>query len=642
MKVNLSVLGEKQTAQKLKSSIKNVFEINENPNELNGIVIVGKSNRKIIKILCTTADKPVLLWWRGKLNPSRKILQRVDKTIFSKDFESAGQEIRRFFLKNYNQNNPLTGLPGNRIIINKFNDILNNKDKSIAYFDIMDFKAYNEVYGFTAGDNVIVSFAELLNTCCFEICGTDYFLGHIGGDDFIVITDTKNIKPLFLLLDKEFKKIRKSFYNSADLSRGKIVGWSRKGQRMFFPLMGICGLGFSPAVCRLKNANQISSFATHLKKSSKAKRKKDNVFLFPEDSIILPYRIENYILDQDIPLHHRRTLIEAMGESKLSQYGKLLSGIIEKPVHVMLKKSILFALGRLRYVPSISILKKYLNHPNPHLRTRAVEALGNIGGAKNLEEIAEKLNDKNPYVAVMAAKSIGNIGHPKAIKYLKNLPSYSSKWLKTEAAVSRCRLGDSSAEGVLEKMIKDPNPLIRKKAALCMTIIPSEKFIVLLYKSALKEKIGKLKNEYIISAARIGEKITPVKINRVSDYIIKLYNLAPDNIKKYLLTCIGRCENTNIADILDKHLLAKSEQERYNAIQGMVSSGQSIYTDKIRKYHTDFSTQVRIRALKAIGELNDIDGIEILRKSLKDPDESIRRAASESILRIFNDETISC
>ena len=177
-------------------------------------------------------------------------------------------------------------------------------------------------------------------------------------------------------------------------------------------------------------AEQISEYATHLKESAKTRREKDNIFITPEDLRILNVPLRDFVLDNKIPVFKRRTVIEAMGESGLPHNGRILVYLLDEDIHILLKKSIIYALGRMRFGPAEDILLEYTRNRNPHLRMRAVEALGHIGGTRYLKRIGEMVSDKNAYVSARAVKSLGEVGHPDGLKFLENLPAGSFRWLK--------------------------------------------------------------------------------------------------------------------------------------------------------------------------------------------------------------------
>ena len=87
--------------------------------------------------------------------------------------------------------NPLTSLPGNRTIDQKIHELIGSKEYfAIMYLDLDNFKAYNDAYGFSNGDRMIVALAEAIK----NVYKDDSFLGHVGGDDFVIITRTPDIQ----------------------------------------------------------------------------------------------------------------------------------------------------------------------------------------------------------------------------------------------------------------------------------------------------------------------------------------------------------------------------------------------------------------------------------------------------------------
>ncbi len=134
------------------------------------------------------------------------------------------------------QVNPLSGLPGNTIVEQKLDYcIKSDKDFSIAYIDIDNFKAYNDVYGFENGDLVLKMLANLLN----NHLSSEHFVGHIGGDDFAVIINGNVDEKYFEAIEKQFETNVLSFYNPIDVKKGYIITANRRGEMEQFPLLTI-------------------------------------------------------------------------------------------------------------------------------------------------------------------------------------------------------------------------------------------------------------------------------------------------------------------------------------------------------------------------------------------------------------------
>lgn len=132
--------------------------------------------------------------------------------------------------------NPLTGLPGNHIIDGKLKTIIDEPQYSIFYFDLDNFKAYNDTYGFKKGDQLLQAFSNLLKKyLLYEGC----FLGHIGGDDFIAIQLHMDIQSTCKEIVSEFNNLIRDFYSNVDLSNQYIITEDRNGEKNKISLVSL-------------------------------------------------------------------------------------------------------------------------------------------------------------------------------------------------------------------------------------------------------------------------------------------------------------------------------------------------------------------------------------------------------------------
>lgn len=135
---------------------------------------------------------------------------------------------------------PLTGLPGNVQIQAEIKKrILNKEEFCLMYFDLDNFKAYNDVYGFLKGDEIIkfTSKVILKNVHSEEL--ENSFVGHIGGDDFIAIVPGKDCENICQNIIAEFDFNVKRYYTKEDSEKGYIEIANRKGIIEEFPLTSI-------------------------------------------------------------------------------------------------------------------------------------------------------------------------------------------------------------------------------------------------------------------------------------------------------------------------------------------------------------------------------------------------------------------
>jgi len=136
--------------------------------------------------------------------------------------------------------NPLTRLPGN-IAINRQiqNRIDSRKPFAMAYADLDNFKPFNDKYGFSRGDDVLKITGRLILNIVKGKCIQDSFVGHIGGDDFIFITDPSSMEDVCRDMIDAFDHIIPTFYDPADREAGFIQSHDREGHIKTFPFVSI-------------------------------------------------------------------------------------------------------------------------------------------------------------------------------------------------------------------------------------------------------------------------------------------------------------------------------------------------------------------------------------------------------------------
>ena len=135
---------------------------------------------------------------------------------------------------------PLTGLPGNVQIHAELKKRITNKEEfSVLYLDLDNFKAYNDVYGFLKGDEIIEFTAETIVNMVHSNELENTFVGHIGGDDFVAIISKTNYDELCQNIINEFDSEILSYFTEEDRKRGYIEVANRRGILEDFPLTAI-------------------------------------------------------------------------------------------------------------------------------------------------------------------------------------------------------------------------------------------------------------------------------------------------------------------------------------------------------------------------------------------------------------------
>ncbi|HIJ82355.1 MAG TPA: GGDEF domain-containing protein, partial [Desulfuromonadales bacterium] len=188
--------------------------------------------------------------------------------------------------------NPLTGLPGNESIQREINDRLQSGAAfDIAYIDIDNFKPFNDYYGFQRGDVVIKAIGEIIS----EVLGSSEtgrsgFCGHIGGDDFILITKAHHAELISYRVIKNLESHLPVFHGEKDFSVGGYSAVNRKGETETFGLIslsiGIVNTHLTPVI----SYAQLASISTEVKKAAKK---------IPGSSVVINRR--NMELDQCAP-----------------------------------------------------------------------------------------------------------------------------------------------------------------------------------------------------------------------------------------------------------------------------------------------------------------------------------------------------
>lgn len=136
--------------------------------------------------------------------------------------------------------NALTGLPGNNTIRKHIEDILEKKENyCVLYADLDHFKPYNDNYGFAMGDRVIKHSANIFDYIAKELNLSSFFLGHIGGDDFVILIPSDRIKEYTELVLSDFERSIQSFYSQEDYEAGYIHAHDRHGNLQEFPFISL-------------------------------------------------------------------------------------------------------------------------------------------------------------------------------------------------------------------------------------------------------------------------------------------------------------------------------------------------------------------------------------------------------------------
>jgi diguanylate cyclase (GGDEF)-like protein len=133
---------------------------------------------------------------------------------------------------------PLTHLPGGVAIENVLKKRLaSGHPLAFCLVDMDNFKAYNDYYGYVKGNDLILATARIIEEAASEHGTDEDFRGHIGGDDFVIITTPERHRDICSSVVEKFDRLAPEFYHEKDRQRGYITGKSRQGEELQFPLV---------------------------------------------------------------------------------------------------------------------------------------------------------------------------------------------------------------------------------------------------------------------------------------------------------------------------------------------------------------------------------------------------------------------
>lgn len=135
--------------------------------------------------------------------------------------------------------NPTTGLPSGRLIEDQLRQLMRRDNWGIIYVGIQGFSTFGEVYGFVAGEEVLRFAALVLGKAVDEAGTSNDFIGHIGGDDFLVITDKKLVAPIVEDLQRRFNADVGTHYDWATRQQGYLIRRDAAGNETRSELMAL-------------------------------------------------------------------------------------------------------------------------------------------------------------------------------------------------------------------------------------------------------------------------------------------------------------------------------------------------------------------------------------------------------------------
>lgn len=182
----------------------------------------------------------------------------------------------------YMDSSPLTRLPGGIAIENWVKKKIDRGEPfAFCMFDLDNFKPFNDRYGYSRGNSVIKNTAKIIKDCMKERGDKSDFIGHIGGDDFAMLTTPDKYKDICEKVIEDFDKQIVDYYNPEDKERGCIHSKNRKGQKLTFPIMTISISALDSEKSYVENYIQVGEIIAELKKYAKT---------FPKSNLVIDRR----------------------------------------------------------------------------------------------------------------------------------------------------------------------------------------------------------------------------------------------------------------------------------------------------------------------------------------------------------------
>lgn len=219
----------------------------------------------------------------GKFDHIPEINNKDEIGELSFDFSNMASELKNLKAVHL-ATSPLTHLPGGVSIENFLEARINlGTPFSFCYCDLDNFKAYSDKYGYARGSEVIKATGQLIEKVMASYGTVDDFIGHIGGDDFVIITSPTRHDNICRDFIEKFDQMIVGHYNERDIKAGYIKGKSREGEEREFPLISI-----SIAII----TNEKREYKDHIQVGETAATLKEHIKSLPGSNYMVEYNLQ--------------------------------------------------------------------------------------------------------------------------------------------------------------------------------------------------------------------------------------------------------------------------------------------------------------------------------------------------------------
>ncbi len=166
---------------------------------------------------------------------------------------------------------PTTKLPGSVALERELNRrLVGGRRFALCYLDLDNLKAYNDYYGYAKADGVIQQTGDLIRKAVEKLGSSNDFVGHIAGDDFVLVTEPKRLEAIGNEIIANFDRVIPLYYHQEDQQKGYIEAEDRFGENRRFPIMGISLAAIHVSPGEYRTHSEIATKAAAVKKRAKS------------------------------------------------------------------------------------------------------------------------------------------------------------------------------------------------------------------------------------------------------------------------------------------------------------------------------------------------------------------------------------
>lgn len=207
---------------------------------------------------------------QGDLHSTSNIIAKGDVADLIKSFNEMIARLE-VFEETLKDASPLTGLPGGLKIERVVQtNIEEGRSFAFCWIDLDNFKSFNDYYGYSRGNMVIKMTASVIQQCVYANTESDVFVGHIGGDDFVLVCNASNYQAICESIIEQFDKQIRALYDDKDLQAGHIKSRNRQGKVEDFPVVSITICAIDSTQTQVKNYIQVGEITAALKSYGKS------------------------------------------------------------------------------------------------------------------------------------------------------------------------------------------------------------------------------------------------------------------------------------------------------------------------------------------------------------------------------------